>query len=278
MPVITLISLEPSPGRAALARLAMAVTELLHLPSDHCWVLWHQQEAESAHRPEWGASEGPHAPIGFVTCKESYSKETVERLLRLLKDELSEVLAVPADEVYLAVRRAAPGELLIRGDMWAEDNEPAVDVVARPIGRVVGGRTEVFDDEWDEVSAIIRLDAAQYGPEAVAGLGSFSHIEVVYHLHRVPPEKIETGARHPRGNTGWPLAGIFAQRGKNRPNRLGVSRCRLAAVDGLDLHVQGLDAVDGSPVLDIKPYMVEFGPRGEVTQPEWATEIMHDYY
>ncbi|WP_328475911.1 SAM-dependent methyltransferase [Actinoplanes sp. NBC_00393] len=147
-----------------------------------------------------------------------------------------------------------------------------------PVAHVRGGRAEVFDDAWDEVGAVIRLDAAQFGEEALYGLDAFSHLEVVFHFDRVPIGKIETGARHPRGNTDWPLVGIFAQRGKNRPNRLGVSRCRLHRVDGLDLHVSGLDAVEGTPVLDIKPYMTEFGPRGEVRQPGWATEIMRDYY
>ncbi|MGW4165046.1 SAM-dependent methyltransferase [Streptomyces sp. NPDC004788] len=151
-------------------------------------------------------------------------------------------------------------------------------IVSQPVGRVVGGRAEVRDDEWGEVTAVIRLDAESFGPEALAGLDAFSHLEVVYHFDRVPEEKIETGARHPRGNTDWPLVGIFAQRGKNRPNRLGVSRCRLLRVDGLDVHVQGLDAVDGTPVLDLKPYLAEFGPQGPTGQPAWATEIMRDYY
>ncbi|MER7954382.1 SAM-dependent methyltransferase [Streptomyces sp. NPDC096030] len=153
----------------------------------------------------------------------------------------------------------------------------AVEVVSDPIGRVVGGRAEVRDDEWGEVAAVIRLDE-RFGPDALAGLDSFSHVEVVYHFDRVPAEKVQTGARHPRNNTDWPLVGIFAQRGKNRPNRLGVSRCRLVRVDGRDVHVRGLDAVDGTPVLDLKPYMTEFGPRGTVTQPDWATEIMREYY
>ncbi|MEU9099061.1 SAM-dependent methyltransferase [Streptomyces sp. NPDC048361] len=152
------------------------------------------------------------------------------------------------------------------------------EVVSDPVGRVTGGRAEVRDDEWGEVSAVIRLDGTRFGPEALAGLDSFSHVEIVYHFDRVPVDKVETGARHPRGNTDWPLVGIFAQRGKNRPNRLGVSRCRLVRVEGLDLHVQGLDAVDGTPVLDIKPYMTEFAPREATTQPEWATEIMRAYY
>ncbi|MER5928612.1 SAM-dependent methyltransferase [Streptomyces sp. NPDC002054] len=147
-----------------------------------------------------------------------------------------------------------------------------------PVGTVVGGRSEVADDDWGAETAVIRLDADRFGPEALYGLEEFSHIEVVFHFDRVPAEKIETGARHPRGNPDWPLVGIFAQRGKNRPNRLGVSRCRVVTVDGLDVHVEGLDAVDGTPVLDLKPYLVEFGPRGSHRQPEWATTLMRDYY
>lgn len=69
-----------------------------------------------------------------------------------------------------------------------------------------------------------------------------------------------------------------AQRGKNRPNRLGVSRCALVKVDGCDIHVLGPDAIDGTPVLDIKPYLREFGPRGEIRQPRWSVELMGEYY
>ncbi|MBB4980346.1 MULTISPECIES: SAM-dependent methyltransferase [Streptomyces] len=157
------------------------------------------------------------------------------------------------------------------------EHTPGV-IVSRPVGRVVGGRGEVRDDEWGDVESVVRLDAEAFGPEALAGLDAFSHLEVVYHFDRVSPDAVETGARHPRGNEEWPLVGIFAQRGKNRPNRLGVSRCRLIRTDGLDLHVRGLDAVDGTPVLDIKPYMTEFGPQGPTTQPAWADEIMRHYY
>ncbi|MEU4280147.1 SAM-dependent methyltransferase [Streptomyces tanashiensis] len=161
----------------------------------------------------------------------------------------------------------------------AEQTEHALGtVVSRPVAHVVGGRGEVRDDEWGDVESIVRLDAEAFGPEALAGLDAFSHLEVVYHFDRVSPAAVETGARHPRGNEEWPLVGIFAQRGKNRPNRLGVSRCRLIRTDGLDLHVRGLDAVDGTPVLDIKPYMTEFGPQGPTEQPAWADEIMRHYY
>src|SRR6478672_11012485 len=120
----------------------------------------------------------------------------------------------------------------------------------RAIGHVVGGRVEPDDDDWGGVRAVIRLDADRYGPEALYGLDGFSHVEVVYVFDRADPAATETGSRHPRGRTDWPAVGIFAQRGKDRPNHLGVSRASLLRVEGLDIHVQGLDAIDGTPVVD----------------------------
>lgn len=276
MPVITLLSPDPSPGSEALAQIAKAATTTLGIAAKHCWVVWERVDHDAAHRPEWREGAGPFPPIGFVTCKAAYSTEDVGRLLRAVQGSLATVLGIPGSDIYLTVRRANEGELLVRDEIW---NGADVDVVTtRPVAHVVGGREEVFDDAWDDVESVIRLDASQFGEEALYGLNTFSHIEVVFQFDRVPLTKIETGARHPRGNTAWPLVGIFAQRGKNRPNRLGVSRCRLLRVDGLDIHVNGLDAVTGSPVLDIKPYMAEFGPRGEVRQPEWSAEIMRSYY
>ncbi len=146
-----------------------------------------------------------------------------------------------------------------------------------PIARVLGGREDVRDDDWAAERAIIRL-SSRFGPDAVAGLAAFSHLEVVCLLDRVDPAGVETGARHPRGNRDWPRVGIFAQRAKDRPNRLGVSRCMLLKVDGRDLHVQGLDAVAGTPVLDIKPWMDEFGPDGVTHQPAWSRELMAGYW
>ena len=153
------------------------------------------------------------------------------------------------------------------------------DVIAlRPIGVVKSERGEPVDDAWDSVHAVIALDASRFTAEAVSGLGDFSHIEVIYHFNRVPDDEIQTGARHPRGRKDWPKVGIFAQRGKGRPNRLGVTVCKLLSVDGLNLSVQGLDAIDGTPVLDIKPVMKDFLPRGEIREPVWAGELMREYW
>lgn len=151
-------------------------------------------------------------------------------------------------------------------------------VIVTPIGHVHGGRAEAVDDAWDAVEAEIVLDPAQLGAEAALGLGAFSHVVVVFVFDRLDPEKVERGARHPRGRLDWPRVGILAQRGSPRPNRIGVTNCRLLGVDGLRLRVRGLDAVDGSPVLDVKPHMTGFDPRGAVREPDWAREIMQGYW
>ena len=152
------------------------------------------------------------------------------------------------------------------------------EIVIRPIGVVHSQRQTLEDDHWGGVIAEIKLDGSQFSTDVLAGLDTFSHLEVVFAMHQVTAEEIEKRARHPRGRKDWPRVGIFAQRAKMRPNRIGVSYCRLLRVDGLNIAVQGLDAIDGTPVIDIKPYMVEFGPIGETFQPTWATELMKHYY
>jgi tRNA (adenine37-N6)-methyltransferase len=146
------------------------------------------------------------------------------------------------------------------------------------IGVVRSTRTEVMDDRWDSETSRIELDPEHFIEESIAGLDTFSHVEVIYLFDRVTADKIERGARRPRNNPEWPRVGIFAQRGKNRPNRIGSTVCRVAKVDGLVLHVEGLDAIDGTPVLDLKPWVVELGPRGDVKQPAWMTELMRGYW
>ena len=104
------------------------------------------------------------------------------------------------------------------------------------------------------------------------------HVEVLYLFHEVEPSKVVTGSRHPRNNKAWPSVGIFAQRGKNRPNRIGSTICRVVRVEGTKLFVAELDAINGTPVLDLKPVMAEFLPRQGVRQPSWSHELMRDYW
>ncbi|MEO5902132.1 MAG: TrmO family methyltransferase [Ilumatobacteraceae bacterium] len=156
-----------------------------------------------------------------------------------------------------------------------------MDITVQPIGFVTSGRVEAIDDAWDgeasEITLTERFDAASFH-----GLEAFSHVEVVYQFHLVSEDAVVLGTRHPRERLDWPPVGIFAQRGRVRPNRLAVSVCRLVDVvvdlERPKLAVVGLDAIVGSPVLDIKPVMSGFMPRGEIRQPTWATEIMADYW
>ena len=148
----------------------------------------------------------------------------------------------------------------------------------QPIGIVRGGRTAPEDDHWGESRCRLELDVAMFTPDALSSLADFSHAEVVFVFDRVRDEEIVSGARHPRGRLDWPLVGIFAQRGKNRPNRIGICICRIISVDGITVEVEGLDAIDGTPIIDIKPVLKEFLPRGEIRQPAWASELMKDYW
>ncbi len=147
-----------------------------------------------------------------------------------------------------------------------------------PIGRVHSTRKNPTDDFWDHENASIELDPAQFSPEALLGLVDFSHVEVLFHMNQVDPSKVEKSARHPRGNIDWPKVGIFAQRAKNRPNPIGTTVCRIIECAGLTLTLEGLDAVDGSPVIDLKPWVAEFAPRGKTFQPKWISELMEKYW
>lgn len=146
-----------------------------------------------------------------------------------------------------------------------------------PIGQVEAARTRAEDDFWGGAESCITL-SDRYEPDALDGIEAFSHVEVLYHFDQVDPSRIVTGARHPRNNPAWPAVGIFAQRGKNRPNRIGSTICRVLRREGHRLFVVELDAIDGTPVLDIKPVMSEFLPREAVRQPAWVTELMRRYW
>ena len=145
------------------------------------------------------------------------------------------------------------------------------------IGFVRATRTQVEDDFWGATEASIAL-TEQFTADALAGVAEYSHVEILFLLDQIEPAKIVTGARHPRNNPDWPAVGIFAQRAKARPNRIGSTICRVVRVEGTRLFVAELDAIDGTPVLDIKPILVEFLPRGEVRQPAWSHELMRDYW
>jgi len=150
-------------------------------------------------------------------------------------------------------------------------------ITLNPIGYVKNTRTQVEDDYWGSIVSEIVLDEA-FDAESLWGLEDFSHAEIIFYFHQVDASKIVTGARHPRNNPDWPKVGIFAQRGKNRPNCLGLSVVKIIRRESRSLFVEKLDAIDGTPVLDIKPVMIEFLPQEPIRQPQWSHELMSHYW
>lgn len=145
-----------------------------------------------------------------------------------------------------------------------------------PVAWVAAERTEVKDDNWKGQSKIV-LDESM-PDEALEGIETFSHLYVIFRFHMADPKKMTKGKRHPRNNPDWPEVGVFASRGKNRPNHLGLTTVKLVRREGRELVVERLDAIDGTPVVDIKPVMHAFEQQDEIRQPAWAIELMKQYY
>jgi tRNA (adenine37-N6)-methyltransferase len=165
--------------------------------------------------------------------------------------------------------------LVVRFDSVGHMSDAMLTV--EPVAYVRSPRTSITDDDWGDVVASIELVAAFPG-EALDGLEGFSHVEVIFHFNHVASSAVVTGARHPRGNQSWPKVGIFSQRGRDRPNRIGTTIVEVVERNDRTLRVRGLDAVDGTPVIDLKPVMAEFLPRSAVRQPAWSIELMRDYW
>ncbi|WP_050616539.1 tRNA (N6-threonylcarbamoyladenosine(37)-N6)-methyltransferase TrmO [Bacillus testis] len=147
----------------------------------------------------------------------------------------------------------------------------------KPIAVVNNSRKEIEDDDWGSVISTIEL-AENMTESSLKGIEEFSHLEIIFYFHKVPDEKIQHEARHPRNNKEYPEVGIFAQRGKNRPNKLGVTLVELIERKQRTLIVKGLDAIDGTPIIDIKPVMKEFLPNNEIKQPNWSISLMEHYW
>lgn len=147
----------------------------------------------------------------------------------------------------------------------------------KPIAFVNNTRKDILDDNWGSVISTIELEE-NINEASLKGINEFSHLEIVFLFDKVSDDKIQYEARHPRNNKDYPEVGIFAQRGKNRPNKLGVTIVELIEQKQRILIVKGLDALDGTPIIDIKPVMKEFLPKDEVSQPEWSISLMKNYW
>jgi tRNA-Thr(GGU) m(6)t(6)A37 methyltransferase TsaA len=146
-----------------------------------------------------------------------------------------------------------------------------------PIGTVKCHVNEMSQGNWALVDSEIHLEP-QYVP-GLQELDGFSHVLVVFFLDRAqgfdPKKQL---LRRPRGMEDMHEIGVFAQRTKYRPNPIGVTAVRLLAIEGNVVKVRGLDALDGTPVLDIKPYMPPFDRVDDVKMPPWVGHVMEGYF
>jgi tRNA-Thr(GGU) m(6)t(6)A37 methyltransferase TsaA len=143
------------------------------------------------------------------------------------------------------------------------------EVVLKPIGFV---RTTAVGDEVKDKTRLSHIVLHSDLAETLDGVDGFSHLFVLFWLHKVPDEQRKTLKVHPRGRKDLPLLGIFATRTMLRPNPVGLTLVELVKVGGNVLAVRGLDAVDGTPVLDIKPF--DSWDNAETAKvPEWWTKL-----
>ena len=149
-------------------------------------------------------------------------------------------------------------------------------IVINPIAYVKNSRNDFEDIDWDDYISEIEL-VDSYSEDAFEGIKDFSHIEIIFYFDRMD-HKVANELSHPRNNDEYPLLGIFAQRKAARPNHIGATIAKLIKREGNKLIVTNLDALNGTPVLDIKPIMKEFLPQEEVTQPGWSTDLMKGYW
>ena len=150
------------------------------------------------------------------------------------------------------------------------------NISLKPIGYVSSSVTRRRDKDWGDIESRIVLEPEYSG--ALLGLENFSHAIIVTYLHESVYEKEKHLQRRPRNLEAMPLTGIFSQRGKNRPNPVGVTAVRIIQVMGDSLEVKGLDAIDGTPVIDIKPYYPHYDKIDNARIPDWVDDLMKGYF
>lgn len=146
-----------------------------------------------------------------------------------------------------------------------------------PVGTVRNNRTDIqHTDNWGAVRSTITIDE-RFGEASLQGLEDFSHVEVLFIFDQFLELDDYREPRPNRGRSDLPPVGVFAGRSPRRPNRIGVTCCAIESVHGRELAVVGLDAVSGTPVIDLKPAMAEFQPVS-IRQPEWVSRLMSEYF
>jgi len=143
------------------------------------------------------------------------------------------------------------------------------EIVLKPIGVV---RTTAIGDEVRDKTRTSQIVIRSELAEALDGVDGFSHLFVLFLLHETSESQRKTLKVHPRGRKDMPLLGVFATRTMLRPNPVGLTLVELVKVEGNVLTVRGLDAFNGTPVLDIKPYD-PWDTAETAKVPEWWTQL-----
>jgi tRNA-Thr(GGU) m(6)t(6)A37 methyltransferase TsaA len=146
----------------------------------------------------------------------------------------------------------------------------------QPIGVIKSTASEAKDEGWGSVISEIHLK--QDLATGLQGLDQFSHLIVIFLMHQATFNAATDLVRRPRGRDDMPELGIFAQRAKHRPVPIGITAVELAGVADNVVTVRGLDAIDGTPVLDLKPYFPAFDKIDDAAVPDWAAVLMKDYF
>lgn len=146
---------------------------------------------------------------------------------------------------------------------------PLEPIGVRAIAVVRNNVREPMPDGWERVRSdlIFRDDLLA----ALDGIEGYSHVIVVFSCHRVPEDERAAGRIHPRGDPSVPEQGVLATRSQRRPSAIGVAVVPLLRRRHNILRVQGLDAIDGTPVLDIKPYLPPYDSVPDARMPGWVT-------
>jgi tRNA-Thr(GGU) m(6)t(6)A37 methyltransferase TsaA len=151
-----------------------------------------------------------------------------------------------------------------------------IEVRLKPVGFISSPVTEQTDENWGGVISRILLQPEYIG--ALSGLEDFSHAIIITYLHQAKYEKEKHLQRRPRGLESMPKVGIFSQRAKDRPNAIGVTTVKIITVGSDFIEVQGLDAINGTPVLDVKPYYPQYDKIDSPKTPEWVGRLMEKYF
>jgi tRNA-Thr(GGU) m(6)t(6)A37 methyltransferase TsaA len=144
------------------------------------------------------------------------------------------------------------------------------------IGVVYNGIKEPTDEGWDSVVSEVVLDESL--ADGLDGIEEFSHVLIFFWMHRAPEAEPVRMRRRPQGRDDMPEVGIFAQRARHRPNPIGVTTVRLLRRERNRLIVQGLDAINGTPVVDVKPHVPQFDAVDSPRTPDWINRLMERYF